>query len=422
VSLPARPDAERSLLGAVLIDGALLSRVESLAPDDFASEPHRVIFTAMLALAGRAEGTDLVTVGAELERRGDMERAGGPAYLSSLVDVVPDVENVVAYARLVRDASARRALILDLRRRIAAVERGEQDEALGKPVPSPWIDLGRFRDELRQVARTRISTKIPTLDRATEGGISGGTVVALVGPVGSCKTALAGMLSTDRARALGGRVYVYAPDQGGAQPLRRLAATFGDVAEDDDDFARFIAAVEPTLRVIDERQSGVTIETFRDAVLAAGDVAAVVLDTPQAAVTAGDDEERQRIDKAMGSAREIAEKLLVPVYVCSHANRAATAARKREDRTLERSAGLGSASIETPGAGLDLHGAPRLHQPHRGGHRDPEGHAGRAALSPAARRGHVDAARDRRHRRHGGAGGAGEEGERREAEHGAGRP
>lgn len=211
---------------------------------------------------------------------------------------------------------------------------------------APWIDLGRFREELRQITRTRISTALPTLDRATEGGISGDMVVLLVGPVGSCKTALAHQLARDRARVHGGRVYAYSPDQGGAQPLRRLASTFGHVAEDDDAFARFAAAVGPVLRVIDERREGVTVESFRDLVLAAGDVAAVVIDTPQTVQTAEDAEERQRIEKTMGTAREIAEKLLVPVYACSHANRASTAARKKEDRTLERSAGLGAAAIE----------------------------------------------------------------------------
>jgi replicative DNA helicase len=118
-TLPSRPDAERSLLGAVLIDGALLSRVmEFLAPDDFAAEPHRVIYEAALALADRREGIDLVMVQSELEKAGRLERAGGPAYLSSLVDVVPDVENVEGYARLVREASLRRLVILQSRRAI----------------------------------------------------------------------------------------------------------------------------------------------------------------------------------------------------------------------------------------------------------------------------------------------------------------
>lgn len=117
--LPARPDAERSLLGAILIDGSLLSRVmEFLVPEDFASDPHRLVYEACLALADRREGVDLVMVQSELEKTGRLERAGGPAVLSALVDRVPDVENVESYARLVREASLRRLVIFQSRRAI----------------------------------------------------------------------------------------------------------------------------------------------------------------------------------------------------------------------------------------------------------------------------------------------------------------
>ena len=76
--LPAQPDAEKSLLGALLIDGGLLSRVmEFLVPDDFAAEPHRLVYEACLALADRNEARDLVTVQSELEKTRKLERAGG---------------------------------------------------------------------------------------------------------------------------------------------------------------------------------------------------------------------------------------------------------------------------------------------------------------------------------------------------------
>src|SRR5450759_4812329 len=74
--LPARPDAERSLLGAILIDGSLLSRVmEFLVPEDFASDAHRLVYEACLALADRREGVDLVMVQSELEKTGRLELA-----------------------------------------------------------------------------------------------------------------------------------------------------------------------------------------------------------------------------------------------------------------------------------------------------------------------------------------------------------
>jgi replicative DNA helicase len=353
--------AERSLLGALLIDGALLARIDGLQPEQFASEHHRVIFEAIRGLADRGEGVDLVTVQSELERTWQLERAGGAAVLSALVDRVPDVENVESYGRAVCDASRRRRLLADVGRECRALAGGARVEdftanvtrtlaAVAVPAEdgeaASWIDIGRFREELRQITRTRVSTGIPTLDRATEGGISGDMVVLFVGPVGSGKSTFAGQLSRGHAKKHGGRVYVYAPDQGGSQYLKRIASTFGNVAEDDDAFARFVAGVVPVLRVIDERKDGVTIESFRDLVLAAGDVAAVIIDTPQTVATLENEEERQRIQKATGIARDLTSGLLVPVYVCSHANRASTAARNKQDRTLARSAGLGDASLE----------------------------------------------------------------------------
>src|SRR5436190_620035 len=111
-TLPARPDVERSLLGALLIDGGLLTRVmEFLAAEDFSTEAHRLVYDSCLKFADRKEGIDLVTVQSELERYGKLEKAGGGSYLAGLVDVVPDVENIETYARLVREASLRRQLI-----------------------------------------------------------------------------------------------------------------------------------------------------------------------------------------------------------------------------------------------------------------------------------------------------------------------
>ncbi|MCC6131628.1 MAG: replicative DNA helicase [Acidobacteria bacterium] len=131
-SLPGRPEAERSLLGSVLIDDGLLPRVmEFLVPDDFATEPHRLIYEACLRLADRKDGVDLVTVRHELDRTGMLVRAGGPAYLASLVDLVPDVENVESYARLIREASIRRQLIRSSRRAIRdAVEAADANSVL----------------------------------------------------------------------------------------------------------------------------------------------------------------------------------------------------------------------------------------------------------------------------------------------------
>jgi hypothetical protein len=120
--------AERSLLGALLIDGSLLARLDGLRPDDFLREAHGAIFTAIRALADRGDGVDLVTVQGELEKTEWLERAGGAAGLSALVDRVPDVENVESYARTVREASRRRRLLADLAEQRRALVGGARLE------------------------------------------------------------------------------------------------------------------------------------------------------------------------------------------------------------------------------------------------------------------------------------------------------
>lgn len=222
-----------------------------------------------------------------------------------------------------------------------------REELRGKTQAYPWIDLEAFRDEARTIERTRAPTGIPSLDRALGGGLPGGVVFGLVGPPGSCKSVLAIQIGLKRARQNDGVLYAYAPDQGGSQPLTRLAATFGDVAGNDGAFQRFVTEVGPVLKVADERQSGVTMESFAQAVETAGDARAILIDTPQTVLTDADDEgERARIDSAMATARLIASKLLVPVFVANHANRAATAAKRKEDRNHPRSAALGSGKVE----------------------------------------------------------------------------
>jgi replicative DNA helicase len=142
--LPSRPDAEKSVLGSILIDGALLTRVmEFLVPDDFAIEAHRTVYDACLHLADRRDGIDLVTVRNELDKNGALDRAGGEAYVASLVDRVPDVENVEAYARLVREAAVRRAVILQARRSIRDAIDGPDAEAVVETAQKELVDIAK---------------------------------------------------------------------------------------------------------------------------------------------------------------------------------------------------------------------------------------------------------------------------------------
>lgn len=110
--LPNNLDAERSVLGAILLDNnALNAAIEHLRPDDFFLDQHRRVFTQMIALGEVQQAIDLVTLTEELHRRGDLEASGGAPYLASLADGMPKVSNVEHYARIVKEKALLRGLI-----------------------------------------------------------------------------------------------------------------------------------------------------------------------------------------------------------------------------------------------------------------------------------------------------------------------
>src|SRR5260221_11410184 len=86
-ALPNNLDAERSILGAILLDNhALNAAIESLKRDAFFIPQHRNIFTRMIALAEAPQAIDLVTLTEELHRRDALGWSGGPRYRASLLD------------------------------------------------------------------------------------------------------------------------------------------------------------------------------------------------------------------------------------------------------------------------------------------------------------------------------------------------
>ena len=111
-TLPHATDAERSVLGSMLIDaGALEICLEQLRDEDFYVPAHEAIFAAMREIRAAGNAVDLVTVSTELERHGKHELAGGLAYLTDLVTFVPTAANAQHYIELVEAKSTQRMLI-----------------------------------------------------------------------------------------------------------------------------------------------------------------------------------------------------------------------------------------------------------------------------------------------------------------------
>lgn len=111
-SAPWSAEAEQAVLAAMLLDqDAALRAAELLDDTMFYREAHRRLFRTMLALTERRVVIDHVTLHDELQRRGELEAAGGVDYLAELVDAVPTTANLEFHVKIVRDKAILRRLI-----------------------------------------------------------------------------------------------------------------------------------------------------------------------------------------------------------------------------------------------------------------------------------------------------------------------
>ncbi len=111
-SLPANIEAERSILGAILLDNLAYNQAaEHLKPEDFLLDSHRRIYSRMMDLAESSRAIDHLTLAEELQRHAEFEPIGGYAYLSGLLDGVPDRPSIEHYIKIVRDKAMLRGII-----------------------------------------------------------------------------------------------------------------------------------------------------------------------------------------------------------------------------------------------------------------------------------------------------------------------
>jgi replicative DNA helicase len=110
--LPASVEAERSILGAILLDNhAYNEAAEKLRAEDFSLDSHRRIYGRMSELIDAQRAVDIVTLAEELARRKEVESVGGVAYLASLTEGLPRRPSIEEYVRIVKDKSLSRQLI-----------------------------------------------------------------------------------------------------------------------------------------------------------------------------------------------------------------------------------------------------------------------------------------------------------------------
>jgi KaiC/GvpD/RAD55 family RecA-like ATPase len=179
--LPANMDAERFVLGAVLLDGSRFSEVADLETDDFSLESNRRIFRRMKDLEGRREGIDRVTIAEELARHNELG-PDGLSYLTSLDEGMPHLVHLDSYVRILRNKGA-------LRRTILAAQTASSHLA---QVEQLRVAFSEDRRKIRRVEDLEsIFSKRAPLEYLVKPELPAKAIVCLTGDSESGKTTLA---------------------------------------------------------------------------------------------------------------------------------------------------------------------------------------------------------------------------------------
>ena len=241
--IPHSLDAERSVLGAILVENSAINRAqEILHEQDFYRDPHRRIFKVMSTLSERATAIDPVTVKEELLKSGDLEAVGGPAYIASLLDGVPHSSHVEHYARIVKEKAILRSLIEAGGRIVTSAYEGSQEvgEILDQSerlvfqiaqdqLRAGFVPMRTIADQsLRTIERlsehrelvTGLATGFPTLNEYTSGLQPSDLVIVAARP-GMGKTSFALNIAQHAARE-GRRVGVFSLEMSREQLFLRM--------------------------------------------------------------------------------------------------------------------------------------------------------------------------------------------------------
>ena len=245
--LPANVDAEKTILGAILLDNAAHSEAaEKLDADDFSLDSHRRIFLRMSELMNSQHAVDIVTLANELARQKEIEAVGGVAYLASLTEGLPLRPVIEEYIRIVKDKSLLRKLMLICSAAIArAADQSETAlEVLGAAEsqllevsekgithglqPLDQIVQNSFGtiDNLYKQGRevTGLATGFKELDRMTS-GLQKGELIIIAARPSMGKTALAINIAENAAIESKATVAVFSLEMSKEALLRRMLAS-----------------------------------------------------------------------------------------------------------------------------------------------------------------------------------------------------
>ena len=199
--MPASSDAERSILGAILLDdGHIKETIEGLDESDFSLESHRRIYRRMVELHQAGHAIDLVTLVEELARRKEVESIGGVAYVASLTEGLPRRLSIREYVNIVADKSISRQLIRHCNEIAArAVDQRDHGADLIREMTEGLLDITARAKTLLHTTPLRevfagalqfLSTTQKSVEWAVEGLIQKRGNGVIVGDPGASKSLL----------------------------------------------------------------------------------------------------------------------------------------------------------------------------------------------------------------------------------------
>ena len=245
--LPANIDAEKTILGAILLDNAAHSEAsERLEADDFSLDSHRRIFLRMTELMNEHRSVDIVTLSNELSRFKEIESVGGVAYLASLTEGLPMRPVIEDYIRIVKDKSLLRKLMLICSAAIArAADQSETAlevldsaeaqllevsekgivrglEPLDMIIQNSFGSIDNLYKQSREV--TGLATGFTKLDQLTS-GLQKGELIIIAARPSMGKTAFAINIAENAAIQTKAIVAVFSLEMSKESLLRRMLAS-----------------------------------------------------------------------------------------------------------------------------------------------------------------------------------------------------
>lgn len=245
--MPHHEPAEKAVLAAIILNPDLaLEAYRQLKPEQFFLRPNRLIFAAAQRVSAKGGTPTLMTLADELDAKGELDAAGGPAYLASLIDGVPSINSEFPYAvERIRDDARKRAGLYfaeDFTKKIlepGSDPRAVCESAIGQmlaiagdseaaPVARAWNDVAHSAiheleaewDNPGLAARMRFG--LDDIDEVT-GGLRRKEMALIVAPTSNGKTLLAEQLAT-RADADGFKVLFFSAEMPAEELLKRELA------------------------------------------------------------------------------------------------------------------------------------------------------------------------------------------------------